>query len=53
MPRQLAVWPGETLLVLAIVVGVWLLIFGIMEVMLAFRIRSAGRVAGSVAAHAT
>jgi uncharacterized membrane protein HdeD (DUF308 family) len=46
------VWPGETLLVLAIVVGVWLLIFGIMEMMLAFRIRSAGRVARSVA-HAT
>jgi uncharacterized membrane protein HdeD (DUF308 family) len=45
-------WPALTLLALAIVVGVWLLIFGFMEISLAFRVRAAGRV-GRAMAHAT
>jgi uncharacterized membrane protein HdeD (DUF308 family) len=35
------VWPGPTLLVLAVVLGIWLLIFGVMEIMAAFRLRRA------------
>lgn len=34
-------WPGLTLLTLAIILGIWLLIFGVMEIMAAFRIRQA------------
>jgi uncharacterized membrane protein HdeD (DUF308 family) len=38
------VYPGITLLVLAVVLGVWLLVFGAMQIFLAFQIRSlAGR----------
>ncbi|HEY9240902.1 MAG TPA: HdeD family acid-resistance protein [Streptosporangiaceae bacterium] len=33
-------WPGPSLVTLAIVLGVWLIIYGIMEIMLAFRVRS-------------
>ena len=36
----LLVYPGISLVVLAVVVSVWLLIFGIMQITLAFRIRS-------------
>jgi uncharacterized membrane protein HdeD (DUF308 family) len=36
-------FPGLTLLGLAVVLGVWLLIFGIMEMSLAFRIRQSSR----------
>jgi uncharacterized membrane protein HdeD (DUF308 family) len=36
-------YPGISLLVLAVVLSVWLLVFGVMEVTLAFRIRSLGR----------
>jgi uncharacterized membrane protein HdeD (DUF308 family) len=36
----LLVYPGISLLVLAVVVSIWLLIFGVMQIMLAFRIRS-------------
>ena len=32
-------WPGLTLLTLAIVLGIWLLIFGVMEIMAALRLR--------------
>jgi uncharacterized membrane protein HdeD (DUF308 family) len=39
------VYPGISLATLAIVLGVWLLVFGIMEVMLAFRLRQAGEAA--------
>jgi uncharacterized membrane protein HdeD (DUF308 family) len=35
------VWPGPTLLVLAVVLGIWLLIFGVMEIIAAFRLRRA------------
>ncbi len=34
------VYPGISLLVLAVVLGVWLLVFGAMQITLAFRIRS-------------
>ena len=34
-------WPGPSLVTLAIVLGVWLIIYGIMEITLAFRVRSA------------
>ncbi len=36
-------YPGLTLYGLAVVLGVWLAIFGVMEIMAAFRIRSVGR----------
>jgi uncharacterized membrane protein HdeD (DUF308 family) len=36
----LLVYPGISLVVLAVLVSVWLLIFGIMQISLAFRIRS-------------
>jgi uncharacterized membrane protein HdeD (DUF308 family) len=42
-------WPALTLLALAIVIGVWLLIFGFMEITLAFRVRTAGKVGRSMA----
>ena len=38
-------YPGISLLVLAVVLSIWLLVFGIMEIVLAFRIRSLGRLA--------
>jgi uncharacterized membrane protein HdeD (DUF308 family) len=34
-------WPGPSLVTLALVLGVWLLIYGVMEIFMAFRIRSA------------
>jgi uncharacterized membrane protein HdeD (DUF308 family) len=34
------VYPGISLLVLAVVLGIWLIIFGAMQIMVAFRIRS-------------
>jgi uncharacterized membrane protein HdeD (DUF308 family) len=33
------VYPGVSLLTLSIVLGIWLLIYGVMEIMPAFRIR--------------
>ncbi len=35
--------PGISLLVLAVVLAIWLLVFGIMQVTMAFRIRSLAR----------
>ena len=35
-------YPGITLVTLAVILGVWLLIFGVMEIVTAFRLRSAG-----------
>ena len=35
------VWPGPSLVTLAIVLGVWLIIYGVMEIALAFQVRSA------------
>jgi uncharacterized membrane protein HdeD (DUF308 family) len=37
----LMAWPGISLLALAVVLGIWLLIFGIMEIVAAFQLRSA------------
>jgi len=37
------IYPGPTLLVLAIVLGIWLLVYGAMEIVLAFRLRSMAR----------
>lgn len=34
-------WPAPSLLTLAIVLGVWLIVYGFMEIALAFRVRSA------------
>jgi uncharacterized membrane protein HdeD (DUF308 family) len=42
-------FPGLTLLGLAVILGVWLLIFGVMEMTAAFRLRSAGHAAESMA----
>jgi uncharacterized membrane protein HdeD (DUF308 family) len=36
-------WPGLTLLTLAIILGIWLLIFGVMEMMAGWRLRQATR----------
>jgi uncharacterized membrane protein HdeD (DUF308 family) len=43
------VYPGISLATLAIVLGLWLLVFGAMEIVLAFRLRSAGHAAARVA----
>jgi uncharacterized membrane protein HdeD (DUF308 family) len=43
-------YPGISLLALAVVLGVWLLLFGIMEVVMAFRLRSLASAAGRLAA---
>jgi len=43
------VWPGISLVTLAVVLGIWLLIFGIMEIVLAFQLRSVGHAAARVA----
>lgn len=43
------VWPGISLLTLAVVLGVWLLVLGIMEIVFAFQIRSMGRTVGQMA----
>jgi hypothetical protein len=34
-------WPGPSLVTLALVLGIWLIIYGIMEITPAFRVRSA------------
>jgi uncharacterized membrane protein HdeD (DUF308 family) len=34
-------WPGPSLVTLAIVLGVWLIIYGVMEIFMAFQVRSA------------
>ena len=43
------VYPAISLATLAIVLGFWLLLYGIMEVVLAFRLRSLGRAAARIA----
>jgi uncharacterized membrane protein HdeD (DUF308 family) len=44
-------YPGISLVTLALVLGVWLIIYGVMEIAMAFRVRSAiGRVRHRVAA---
>jgi uncharacterized membrane protein HdeD (DUF308 family) len=46
------VYPGISLTTLAVVLGFWLVLYGVMEVVLAFRLRSAGQAAARIA-HAT
>jgi uncharacterized membrane protein HdeD (DUF308 family) len=41
--------PAISLLTLAVVLGVWLVFFGLMEIFFAFRLRSVGAVAGRLA----
>jgi uncharacterized membrane protein HdeD (DUF308 family) len=43
------VYPGISLATLAVVLGFWLLVYGIMEIVLAFRLRSVGEEATRVA----
>ena len=43
------VYPGISLATLAVVLGFWLLVLGVMEVVLAFRLRSVGQAATRVA----
>ena len=44
------VYPAISLLTLAVVLGVWLLVFGVMEIVLAFRLRQAAHAAAHLAA---
>jgi uncharacterized membrane protein HdeD (DUF308 family) len=44
------VYPGISLATLALVLGFWLLLFGIMEIVLAFRLRAVGQAATRMAA---
>jgi uncharacterized membrane protein HdeD (DUF308 family) len=44
------VYPGISLITLAVVLGVWLLVYGVTEIMLAFRLRSVGQAATPIAA---
>jgi uncharacterized membrane protein HdeD (DUF308 family) len=46
------VFPGESLFTLALILGIWLLIFGVMEIVAAFRVRSLNRTAPREFAHA-
>jgi uncharacterized membrane protein HdeD (DUF308 family) len=43
------VYPGISLATLAVVLGFWLVVFGIMETVLAFRLRSLGHAAARIA----
>ena len=43
------VYPAMLLVTLAVVLGVWLLVYGIIEVVLAFQLRSVGRAATRIA----
>jgi len=43
------VYPAISLTTLAILLGIWLLILGAMEIVLAFRLRSVGRMASQIA----
>jgi uncharacterized membrane protein HdeD (DUF308 family) len=43
------VYPGISLATLAIVLGFWLLVYGVMEIVLAFQLRSAGQAAARIA----
>lgn len=44
-------YPGISLVTLAVVLSIWLLVFGVMEIALAFRIRSAAHRAGTRELH--
>jgi uncharacterized membrane protein HdeD (DUF308 family) len=42
------IWPGPSLLTLAVILGIWLVIFGVMEIMAAFRLRRVGHTASDL-----
>lgn len=46
------IYPGETLLVLSIVLGIWLLVYGVMEIVAAFRLRGVAHSRSWPVAHA-
>ena len=46
------VYPGLTLIGLAVILGVWLVIFGVMEIVAAFRLRSVAQAAPRPVVHA-
>jgi uncharacterized membrane protein HdeD (DUF308 family) len=46
-------YPGISLLLLAVVLSVWLVLFGLMQITMAFRIRSVGHRASARSVHAT
>ena len=43
------VYPGISLVTLAVLLGIWLLVYGVMEIVLAFQLRSVGRTAHRIA----
>jgi uncharacterized membrane protein HdeD (DUF308 family) len=45
------IYPGETLLALSIVLGIWLLVYGAMEIAAAFRFRGLANSASRRIAH--
>src|SRR5262245_7226661 len=47
------VWPDISLVTLAVVLGIWLLVLGLMEIVFAFQLRSLGRDVGQMVAPAT
>jgi uncharacterized membrane protein HdeD (DUF308 family) len=49
----LLAYPGISLLVLYVIVGVWLLVFGFMEISIAWQMRSASHRTSGREAHAT
>jgi len=49
----LLVYPGISLLAIAVIASIWLLVFGIMEITLAFQLRALAHPARSRTAHAT
>jgi uncharacterized membrane protein HdeD (DUF308 family) len=46
------IYPAESLLTLSIVLGIWLLVYGGMEIMAAFRLRGLAHAASGHMAHA-
>jgi uncharacterized membrane protein HdeD (DUF308 family) len=49
----LLIYPGISLVALAIIVSIWLLVFGFMQISVAIQIRSAAHGSGGRQAHAT
>jgi uncharacterized membrane protein HdeD (DUF308 family) len=46
-------YPGISLVALAVILGIWLVVFGVMEIVAAFRIRSVGHTFARPFAHAS
>jgi uncharacterized membrane protein HdeD (DUF308 family) len=45
-------FPGLTLIGLAVILGIWLAVFGLMEIVSSFRLRAVGHAAPRPVAHA-